>query len=191
MSLVIERCPNCGVEHELTHTGPCEVCGSELRFWCRRHSKETGWLSGPKCERCAMEAARPRPAPPTPTPRPTRTPVPTAGRRPPRGAPGTVRREPTADWRPHAARGGLVAWRMVKAALVIMRSVFVGALLFGIAGGLWGYQMYGIATGDGVAIHTLNRDTIGLALLGVIIGGTLGLLWGFVRAIRILFAADE
>ncbi|CAA9366194.1 MAG: hypothetical protein AVDCRST_MAG89-4113 [uncultured Gemmatimonadetes bacterium] len=79
---------------------------------------------------------------------------------------------------------------MVKAALVIARSVFVGALLFGIAGAIYGYQMYGFSTGDGVAIHTLNRDTIALALLGVIVGSVLGLLWGFVRAIRILFATD-
>ena len=185
MSLVIERCPNCGVEHELTHKGPCEVCGSDLRFWCRRHSKDIGWLSGPRCERCAMEAARPRPAP-SPPPRP-RTPAPP--RRPPHREPITARREPP-DWRPHAARGGAVAWRMVKAALVIARSVFVGALLFGIAGAIYGYQMYGFSTGDGVAIHTLNRDTIALALLGVIVGSVLGLLWGFVRAIRILFATD-
>lgn len=80
---------------------------------------------------------------------------------------------------------------MVKATFVVMRSAFVGALLFGLAGGVWGYQMYGLATGEGVAIHTLNRETIGLALLGVIVGGVLGLLWGFIRAIRIVFAASE
>ena len=80
---------------------------------------------------------------------------------------------------------------MAKAAFTVVRSVFVGALLFGIAAGVWGYQMYGLAAGDGVAIHTLNRETIGLALLGVIVGGVLGLLWGLIRALRIIFTPTE
>jgi hypothetical protein len=75
---VIERCPNCGVEHDDDPKGgACEVCGTPLRFWCRVHSKEIGWLNSATCPRCAAEAARPTPPPrppaaPAPTPAPTR-----------------------------------------------------------------------------------------------------------------------
>lgn len=58
MSQVVERCPSCGVEHE-SGGGCCEACGAALRPWCRRHGRETGWLPGPDCPRCAQEAARP------------------------------------------------------------------------------------------------------------------------------------
>jgi hypothetical protein len=90
---VIERCPNCGVEHDDPKGGACEVCGTPLRFWCRVHSKEIGWLDSEACPRCAAEAARPTPPPrapatppparPTPAPPPTRpAPPPTRPRRP-------------------------------------------------------------------------------------------------------------
>lgn len=59
---VVERCPSCGVEHDLSGAAECEACHTPLRPWCRRHSRDTGWLDGPACPRCAEEAA-PRPAP--------------------------------------------------------------------------------------------------------------------------------
>ncbi|HYR07045.1 MAG TPA: hypothetical protein VEQ60_04740, partial [Longimicrobium sp.] len=67
MKRVIERCPNCGVEHDDPKGGACEVCGTTLRFWCRVHSKEIGWLDSAACPRCAAEAARPSPPPRAPT----------------------------------------------------------------------------------------------------------------------------
>jgi hypothetical protein len=69
-SHVVDRCPSCGVEHEV-RANECEACGSALRAWCRRHSHETGWLDGPACVRCVEEAARPVAAPvrpPAPAP---------------------------------------------------------------------------------------------------------------------------
>jgi hypothetical protein len=67
---VVNRCPSCGVEHETPGDGACEACGETLRSWCRRHGRETGWLSGPACHRCTEEAARPAPAPPVARPAP-------------------------------------------------------------------------------------------------------------------------
>ena len=65
MSYVVERCPSCGVEHDLSVGGECEACGALLRAWCRRHGRDVGWLDTSSCPRCAEEAARPRPAPPS------------------------------------------------------------------------------------------------------------------------------
>jgi hypothetical protein len=81
---VVDRCPSCGVEHDV-RVDACEACHTPLRYWCRAHGHETGWLKGPACARCAEEAARaPAPAPP-----PTRAPVrPTPGpKTPPAPAP--------------------------------------------------------------------------------------------------------
>lgn len=189
MSNVIERCPNCGVEHELTHKGPCEVCGSDLRFWCQRHSKEIGWLDGPACKRCATEAARVRRAPPSPPVRAPRTRSPVPERRPPRRPASTTARDAAADWLPHvASHGGSLALRLLKAALVIIRSAVVGALILGIVAALYAYQQFGPTGDEGFAIHLLSREFLGTVVLGVVAGGGLGLLWGFIRALRILFA---
>jgi hypothetical protein len=69
---VVERCPSCGVEHDVSHAGACEACHAPLRYWCRRHGRETGWLDAPACPRCAEEAvrSRPRPVPLTEIPEP-------------------------------------------------------------------------------------------------------------------------
>jgi hypothetical protein len=96
---VIERCPNCGVEHDDPKGGACEVCGTPLRFWCRVHSKEIGWLDSATCPRCAAEAARPTPpprapaAPPPPPPAPSRRPEPTPPPRRPAPTPPPARVE--------------------------------------------------------------------------------------------------
>ncbi|HYR07771.1 MAG TPA: hypothetical protein VEQ60_08375 [Longimicrobium sp.] len=59
---VVERCPRCGVEHDV-RVQECEACHAPLRYWCRAHGRETGWLDDPACARCAQEAVRLRPAP--------------------------------------------------------------------------------------------------------------------------------
>jgi hypothetical protein len=72
---VVERCPCCGVEHDVSVGSICEACETPLRAWCRTHSREAGWLDGSSCPHCAREAARRRPgsAPrPTPTSAPRR-----------------------------------------------------------------------------------------------------------------------
>jgi hypothetical protein len=64
MTHVVERCPSCGVEHEGLRVGACEACQAPLRYWCRRHGRDTGWLQDPACPRCVEEAALPRPLAP-------------------------------------------------------------------------------------------------------------------------------
>jgi hypothetical protein len=59
MRHVVERCPRCGVEHEASADSLCKACEMPLRAGCRVHSRETGWLDGPACDRCAREAAHP------------------------------------------------------------------------------------------------------------------------------------
>lgn len=77
---VVERCPSCGVEHD-DRVDECDACGGALRYWCRAHGREAGWLDGPACPRCAEEGVRrgrvPCPAPSLPVtmpaaPRPRR-----------------------------------------------------------------------------------------------------------------------
>jgi hypothetical protein len=80
---VVERCPRCGVEHDISADSICEACDTPLRAWCRTHGREFGWLDGEACPRCAAEAARPPAAPPVP---------PVTLRRPP--APSPIRPEP-------------------------------------------------------------------------------------------------
>jgi rRNA maturation protein Nop10 len=60
MTHVVERCPNCGVEHDVS-AAACEACHQPLRYWCRRHGRDAGWLAGPDCPRCAEDAAHPAP----------------------------------------------------------------------------------------------------------------------------------
>lgn len=69
MTRIVERCSTCGLEHD-EPTGECEACHGALRFWCRAHSRELGWLESAECRQCAEEKARPRPVPaPRPAPR--------------------------------------------------------------------------------------------------------------------------
>lgn len=74
MKNVVERCPSCGVEHDVSADSACEACHTPLRLWCSRHGQESGWLDGPSCPRCAEEAARPSAAAPPPSPRSIRPP---------------------------------------------------------------------------------------------------------------------
>lgn len=75
MSKVVDRCPSCGVEHDHP-VYECEACGSDVRFWCRTHSRDIGWLETDVCPRCPPTAARPRPPRPVAAPPPAASPAP-------------------------------------------------------------------------------------------------------------------
>jgi hypothetical protein len=62
MIRVVERCATCGVEHE-ARADECEACGGALRYWCRAHSRELGWLESAACRGCVEESVRPMPRP--------------------------------------------------------------------------------------------------------------------------------
>jgi hypothetical protein len=208
MKRVIERCPNCGVEHDDPKGGACEVCGTQLRYWCRLHGKEIGFLDSPACPRCAAEAARPTPpprapAPPPPPPRPRevppapppRRPAPTrvepeevppwAAEAPPRRRtrpswggrdPGVVIREGAEDLAPYASAGATFAVRLMLAFFAVVRSVIGWGLLGALIGFFYASSMGG------------QLDPIYTAAFGVMVGGGVGLLFGAIRALRILFA---
>ncbi|HZG42641.1 MAG TPA: hypothetical protein VEY93_06735 [Longimicrobium sp.] len=195
MKRVIERCPNCGVEHDEAVGGECEVCGTPLRFWCRVHGKEIGFLASAECPRCVAEeqARRTRAVPPrapapsrgatprepveAPPRRPRRPPVvfdspppPYAGR-----DPREVLREGADDMRPYVAAGADFAVLMMRALFAIVRHVIGWGVLGGIAGGVLGYQQGG--------------DPVWSAMFGVMVGGGAGLFFGAIAALRILFSA--
>ncbi|HEY7769748.1 hypothetical protein [Longimicrobium sp.] len=190
MTRVIERCPNCGVEHDEAVGGECEVCGTPLRFWCRVHGKEIGFLASAECPRCQAEeqARRSRPVPPR-APAPSRgdaprAPVEMAPRRPRRtpagfDAPpppyaGRDPREVAEDMRPYVEAGANFAVLMVRALFAVLRHVIGWGVLGGIAGGVIGYQQ--------------NGDAIWSGMFGVMVGGGAGLFFGAIAALRILFS---
>ena len=192
MKRVVERCPNCGVEHDDPKGGACEVCGTTLRYWCRVHSKEIGWLDAPACPRCAAEAeaaARPRPAPPPApaeapqrrppivvepappewTPAPGPEPAPYAGR-----DPRDVLRDRAEEIGPYVVTGAGMALRLFRAVLAVVRLVIV-----------WG--IVGAVIGGGIASYQ-GADVVWSALFGAMIGGGAGLFFGLIAALRILFS---
>jgi hypothetical protein len=57
------------VEHD-ERADECEACHTALRYWCRAHSREIGWLDSAECRRCAEDEARRRPRAPRPAPLP-------------------------------------------------------------------------------------------------------------------------
>jgi hypothetical protein len=188
MSRVVARCPNCGVENDDARGGPCEVCGTELRFWCRVHGAETGWLASPDCPRCAAEeqARRSRPAP---APAPARRPAPSRWRRrapverphvpPPEPArdPREVLREGAEDLRPYMEAGADVANRLVRATFAVIRSVILFAVLGAIVGGVFAYNQRG--------------DLVWPVISGALIGAAVGVCFGGIGALRILFAGTS
>lgn len=188
MKRVVERCPNCGVEHDEPKGGECEVCGTPLRFWCRVHGKEIGWLDAAECPRCVAEAQA-RAAPPAPP----RVPPPRAPRRtveapppsrprivfdrpaPPYAGrdPRDVLREGAEDMAPYMAAGAGFAVLLVRALFAVIRQVIGWGVLGGIAGGVIGYYQGG--------------DPVWSAMFGVMVGGGAGLFFGAIAALRILF----
>ena len=229
MKRVIERCPNCGVEHDNPKGGACEVCGTTLRFWCRLHSREIGWLDSETCPRCAAEAATapvpaPRaPAPPAapPPPRPPARPTPAPPPRPRRPAPrvepvdepfderveepveeeviilspgmpprrvprpwggrdaGVVIREGAEDLAPYAAAGASMAVRLMLGLFAILRSV----VFWGGLGAIGGFMFPDVLAAGGA-----NPEPVWTAMAGAMIGGALGLFFGTIRALRIMFS---
>ena len=202
MKRVIERCPNCGVEHDDPVGGECEVCGTQLRYWCRVHGPEIGFMDAAACPRCAAEAARPAPPPrapvppparprrPAPAPEPTRVdaddgvvwvPVPPPRRtRPPRWGgrdPHVVIRDGAEDLAPYAAAGAGFAVRLVRAFFAVLRAVIAWTLIGALAGGAFAF--YG------------GGDVMYSALFGGMVGAGLGLLNGAVRALMILFSGPR
>ena len=187
MTRIVERCPNCGVEHDVAEVGECEACGSALRYWCRTHSREIGWLEGGECPRCPPGTARikPRPAPAAPratappppaipvAPRTTATvaavpppaatpaaPLPAAPR-----APGD---EPGRHRAKEAGQGPVV--RLLNAVLTTMQGGILGVLSGMGAGGLRAFSV----TGD------IPRTAVEWGVYG----GMLGLLLGGLIAFR-------
>ena len=179
MSRVVERCPNCGVEHDAAHGGACEVCGTQLRFWCTLHGAEAGWLDTPVCPRCAeAEARRSRPVPPPPPP-PRRERVRVPAERPyapphPGRDPRDVMREGAEDLRPYIVAGAGVAGRLIRAAFAVLRNVIVFGILGAIVGGVFAYNQRG--------------DLVWPVISGALFGAGIGLFFGLIGALRILFA---
>jgi hypothetical protein len=179
VNAVIERCTNCGVEHEPSHVGPCEVCGSELRYCCQRHSREIGWLDGPACPVCARETearrARPAPAPPPPVERPTpaRPTMRRPARRPRRPDPREVLREGAGEILPHVATGASLAIRVVRAIFILVRTVFLWALLGAAAAIAYAYLLGG--------------EVLWLMIFGLSNGAAIGLFLGIILALGSIF----
>lgn len=200
MKRVIERCPNCGVEHDDPRGGPCEVCGTPLRFWCRVHSRETGWLDSAACPACAAERSRPAPPPRAPQPPPPRRPAPRREEPveapfeepvviirsgwPPRRVPrpwggrdaGGALREGAEELAPYAAAGATFAVRLMLALFAVARS----AIVWGVLGAVGGF-LYASSAGG-------RLDVLWTAAFGAMAGGMAGLFFGAIRALRILFA---
>lgn len=190
MKRVVERCPNCGVEHDDPVGGECEVCGTQLRYWCRVHGPEIGFMDTAACPRCAAEAARPAPPPRAPVPppptrveadAPPRT-VPPARRPRPRSTwggrdPHDVLREGAEDLAPYAEAGARFAGRLLRAFFTLVRTVIGWALLGAIAAGV--YAAY------------VGADVFYTAAFGAMVGGGFGLVIGGLRALLILFGPSR
>lgn len=153
---VVQRCPGCGVEHDVSAAGACEACHARLRYWCRRHGAEAGWLPTPACPRCAqgaretaqasarsaVGAAPPAPAPPVA----------------PTGPAPVVPPQAAADSQP----GEWVDHLLFMGVLAALMTVAVG--LISTVGGV----MLALTTGGGLPM-VLNTALSGIRL-GVVMG---------------------
>jgi hypothetical protein len=187
MNRIIERCPSCGVEHdEPTHE--CEACGSPVRFWCRTHSREIGWLESDVCPRCPPGAARPRPPKPAPPPAVAPTPAPSADGasrpylrfepKPPAAsppaapvapaAPAPAPEAPSAPEKARPNRRGMGV-RLFEALLTVLQTGIVGVLV-------------GVAYG-GIAAYRVGAEVPLEAAIGGAKGGMAGLALGVLIAI--------
>lgn len=191
MTRVVERCPNCGVEHDNPVGGECEVCGTQLRYWCRVHGPEIGFMDTAACPRCAAEAARPVPPPRVPVPPPSsapRRPAPTRVEpdAPPRTVPPARRPRPRPTWggrEPHvviregaedlAPYAASFAVRLLRAFFTLVRTVIGWTILGALAGGI--YASY------------VGGDVLYTAAFGGMVAAGLGLVIGGLRALLILF----
>ena len=196
MTRIVERCPSCGVEHDVAEVGECEACGSPLRYWCRTHSREIGWLEGADCPRCPPGTARvkPRPAAP-PSTRPAAPAVPrataTAAAPPPPAAPPITARTPPPVPLPAAPSPAPVledprlestVHRRVKEAPGQGTFVrLVNAVLTTLQGGILGVLM-GVGGGAFTAF-TSTADIPATAVEWGVYGGMLGLVLGGLAAL--------
>lgn len=182
MTRVIQRCSTCGLEHD-DPVGECEACLGALRYWCRAHSGEIGWLDGAACRRCAEDkarlVARPRPAPaPAPTSaRPRPAPVAHPPRMPARAAPPrvvapvSVPATPTPERDPRAsARFDEWVDACAREALILLLSI---VLLCAAAVGA-----YAAAGSESVDEGLMAGGTFGLILGIVVVGVRLATMTG-------------
>lgn len=165
-----------------------------MRYWCRKHSREIGWLSSDVCPRCPPTAARrPKPAPPpaaVPTSEPPTTPTPprpwlrferkpTTPAEPPASPPApapppaeppepapTVAEAPGGGTKSRQDRRGLGV-RLFEAALTVLQTGIVGVLVGVAAGGIVAYRA-GADVPLEAAIGGAKGGMAGLAL-GVLI----------------------
>jgi hypothetical protein len=134
MKRIVERCPSCGVEHD-HEVHECEACGSAVRYWCRTHSRQIGWLAGPACLHCDEDAAlpaptlaRPRATGPAPAPTPSRARA--AWRPPERPRVASVSSVLIADGGPHVRPSRPRGWRepaaLEPAHVFVEREIAIG-----------------------------------------------------------------
>ncbi|HEX9938944.1 MAG TPA: hypothetical protein VGB15_17520, partial [Longimicrobium sp.] len=123
----------------------------------------------PPSWRTRVTARRPAP-PPGWTGEPAPSPV-------PRRDPRDVLREGAEDIGPYVRTGAGVAFRLFRSLLAVIRNVI-------------GWGLIGTLLAAGVAYYE-NADMVWFAMFGAMVGGGIGLLFGLIRAIRILFAQPE
>lgn len=217
MKRVIERCPNCGVEHDDPQGGACEVCGTPLRFWCRVHSREIGWLDSAACPRCAAELSAPAPAPRAPAP--PRRPTPPTPRVPEPAMPSARRpaatrpveepfEEPVVIIRPGPPPRRMPRPWGGRDAGVVLREGAEDLAPYAAAGATFAVRMMlalfavvrsvifwgalgavgGFLFPEVLATGGAQPDPLWTAMFGGMVGGGVGLFFGAFRALRILFA---
>jgi hypothetical protein len=197
MTRIVERCPNCGVEHDVAEVGECEACGSPLRYWCRTHSREIGWLESAECPRCPPGTARvkPRPAPPPSPPTPRATDAATAPPPPPAASspvvtPPAPMPAPAPAPAAPAARSDEPEPRRAKEAPgqgPIVR--LFNAVLTTLQGGILGV-LFGVGAGGFQAFY-MGGDIPRTAVEWGVYGGMLGLLVGGLGALGALMRSPS
>lgn len=83
-------------------------------------------------------------------------------------------REGAGEVLPHVAAGAGLAFRVVRALFVVVRTVILWALLGAMGGAAYAFLVGG--------------ELVWLALFGLSVGGGIGLFFGLILALRTLFA---
>jgi hypothetical protein len=84
-------------------------------------------------------------------------------------------REGAEDLGPYVRTGARVAGRLFSAVLAVIRNVI-------------GWAVIGALLAAGVAYYDASADMVWYAMFGAMVGAGIGVLFGIVRAIRIVFA---
>jgi hypothetical protein len=95
----------------------------------------------------------------------------------PRRDPGEVFRETAEDLGPVIRTGASVAGRLFSAVMAVIRNVI-------------GWGVIGTLLAAAVAYYE-NADMLWFAMFGAMVGGGIGLFFGVIRGIRVLFAAPR